>query len=103
MAMFNTSLAPTSGSLQTLYTATADTVISSIIVCNRSTTPTSFRVALRPLGISIRDNHYLYYDQLIDGNSTFIATIGATMIRTDKLDVYATLDTLSFNVFGEVL
>jgi hypothetical protein len=105
MALFNAQSTPSAATLTTLYTVPVATsaAISSIVVCNRSVTPTTFRVAIRSLGAAIADQMYLYYDQAIDGNSTFIATIGPTLVATDIVSVYATLATLSFNVFGEVL
>lgn len=103
MALFNARSAPVAATPTTLYTVTGDTVASSVVVCNRSATPTTFRIALRPLGALLTDSHYLYYDQAIDGNSTFIATIGLAMVSADLLVCYATLATLSFNVSGEAL
>lgn len=94
---------PTAASLTTLYTVPAltSTVISTITVCNRSATATSFRVAIRPGGASISNEHYIYYDVTIAGNDTFAATLGITLAATDVVSVYATLATLSFNIFGQ--
>jgi len=78
-----------------------DTVISSLTVCNRSTTETYFRIAVRPSGAAISDEHYLYYDVIIAGNDTFIATIGLTLSATDVVTVYATDATLSFHLYGQ--
>ena len=103
MAMFNKNAAPVAATPTTLYTATGDTACSSLVVCNRSSTPTTFRLALRPLGAALADAQYLYYDQAIDGNSTFIATIGLALVATDLVVCYATLATLSFNICGEAL
>ncbi len=93
---------PTATTLSTLYTVPAltSTVGSSIVICNRSSVATSFRIAIRPLGASISDQHYVYYDVPIAGNDTFIATIGITLATTDVVSVYATAATLSFNLFG---
>ena len=87
----------------TLYTVPAltSTVASSIFICNRSATATSFRVAVRPAGASISNEHYLYYDVTLAGNDTFVATVGLTLATTDVITVYATLATLSFNLFGQ--
>ena len=94
---------PSAATLTTLYTvpASTDAVCSSIVVCNRSATKTTFRVAVRPLGASISDEHYLFYDVEIRGNDTFVATIGITLEATDVVSVYATNATLSFNLFGQ--
>lgn len=94
---------PSAATLTTLYTVPGATsaVASSIVVCNRSATQTTFRVAIRPAGAAISNEHYLYYDVTIAGNDTFIATIGITLATTDVVSVYATLATLSFNIFGQ--
>ena len=94
--------APLAATLTDLYTVPALTssVGSSITVCNRSATATSFRVAIRPLGAAIADEHYIYYDVAIPGNDTFIATIGVTLATTDVVSVYNDLATLSFSLFG---
>ena len=95
--------APGAATLTTLYTVPAltSTVCSSIVVCNRSATATSFRVAVRPAGAAISNEMYLYYDVTIAGNDTFIATIGISLATTDVVSVYATLATLSFNLYGQ--
>jgi hypothetical protein len=92
---------PSATTLTTLYTAATAAVASSIVVCNRSATATSFRIAVRPAGAAISNEHYLYYDLTIAGSDTFIATIGITLAATDVVSVYATLATLSFNLFGQ--
>lgn len=94
---------PSATTLTTLYTVGASTsaICSTITVCNRSGTATSFRVAVRPAGASISNEHYLYYDVPIGGNDTFAATIGISLATTDVVSVYATLATLSFNLFGQ--
>lgn len=94
---------PSATTLTTLYTvpASTSTVASSIVVCNRSASATSFRVAIRPAGAGISNEHYLYYDVTIAGNDTFIATIGITLAATDVVSVYSGANTLSFNLFGQ--
>ena len=95
--------APSATTLTTLYTVPASTEVStsSIVVCNRSATATSFRVAVRPAGAGISDEHYLYYDVAIPGNDTFVATIGVSMEALTVVSVYATLATLSFSIYGQ--
>jgi glucose-6-phosphate dehydrogenase assembly protein OpcA len=97
--------APSATTLTTLYTvpASTSTVCSTITICNRSSTATKFRVAVRPAGAAIVDQHYLYYEVTIAGNDTFAATFGITLATTDVVSVYATLATLSFNLFGQEL
>lgn len=94
---------PSATTLTTLYTVPASTsaVCSTLTVCNRSATATTFRVAVRPAGAGISNEHYLYYDVTIAGNDTFAATLGITLATTDVVSVYATLATLSFSLFGQ--
>jgi len=94
---------PGAASLTDLYTVPAltSTVCSSITVANRSATATSFRIAVRPAGAAIANQMYLYYDVTLAGNDTFVATIGITLATTDVVSVYATLATLSFNLYGQ--
>jgi len=93
---------PLAATLTDLYPVPAltGTVVSSIVVANRSATATSFRISVADAGAVDSLEQYLYYDIAIPGNETFVATIGATLETTDIIRVYATLATLSFNAFG---
>ena len=94
--------APSATTLTDIYTVPAATeaVVSTILVANRSATPTSFRLSVAPAGAADATSQYLYYDVALDGNDTFAATIGLTLATTDKVRVYATLATVSFSLFG---
>ena len=94
---------PLAATLTTLYTvpASLEAVCSTIAICNRSATPTTVRVAVRPAGATISDEHYIYYDVGLRGNDTYMATIGLTLEATDVVSVYATDATVSFNLFGQ--
>jgi len=94
-------VSPPPGSNVNLYTTptATDSVISSIVVCNRSSAPDNFRIMLRDLGNALADKHYLYYDVPIPGNDTFIATIGVVMQATDVLDIYSANGTCTFQAY----
>lgn len=94
--------APGATTLTDLYVVPAGTsaVVSTLVVCNRSATATTFRVSVAIAGAANANAQYLYYDVAIEGNDTFAATIGMTLEVTDVLRVYATAATLSFNAFG---
>lgn len=94
--------APTATTLTDLYTVPASTsaTLSSLVVCNRSATPTTFRISVAPAGAADGVAQYLYYDQSIGGNSSYALTLGITLATTDKLRVYAGANTLSFSAFG---
>jgi hypothetical protein len=94
--------APTATTLTDIYTVPSltSTTVSTITVCNRSATATTFRLSVAAAGAADATDQYIYYDQLIDGNATFAITIGITLATTDKIRAYAGAATLSFNVFG---
>jgi hypothetical protein len=94
--------APSAATLTDLYVvpAATSTTVSTLTVCNRSATATSFRISIAQAGATNADTQYLYYDQAIDGNSTYAITIGMTLAATDKIRVYSTLATVTFCAFG---
>ena len=94
--------APAATTLTTAYTvpATTEAIVSTITVCNRSATATQFRLAVRPAGAAISNEHYVAYDHAIGANETVALTLGFGLATTDVVSVYATLATLSFTVGG---
>ena len=91
--------ATTNTDLYTVPSATS-TVVSTISICNRSLTSTTFRIAVRPGGAAIANQHYIVYDAVAPGNDTVYLTIGISLATTDVVTVYAGAATLSFSVFG---
>ena len=93
---------PSAATLTDAYTvpAATSTVISTISVCNRSAVATSFRISIQVANVADDNKQYLYYDTIIAGNDTFVAQLGISLATTDVIAVYATLATLSFNIFG---
>jgi hypothetical protein len=94
--------APVATTLTDLYTvpASTSTTVSTLVVANRSATATTFRISIAVANAANDDRQYIFYDQLIDGGSSFTATMGVTLAATDRIRVYATLATLSFSAFG---
>lgn len=94
--------APSATTDTTLYTVPAATqaVVSTIVVANRSTSAVTYRIAVRPAGASISNLHYLAYDVSVLGGDSTTLTLGITLGATDVITVYASTNTLSFNVFG---
>jgi hypothetical protein len=91
--------ATTETDLYTVPSATS-TVCSSLSICNRGGTQTTFRVSISQGGGATVNKDYLYYDVTLAGNDTFIATIGVTLATTDKIRVYSGNASLSFQVWG---
>ena len=93
---------PSAATLTDIYTvpASTSTTISTIVVCNRSSVATSFRISVQVANAADDNKQYLYYDVIIPGKDTFVCTLGLTLATTDVIAIYATLATLSFNIFG---
>ena len=85
-----------------VYTVPASTVaiISSIVITNRVTDATTFRLAVRPNAASIEDKHYVAYDVSIAKNDTTVLSFGITMDAADVLTVNGANNNLSVSVFG---
>jgi hypothetical protein len=94
-------VAPSATTNTTLYTVPSltSTVCSTLVVCNRGVS-TTFRVAVRPAGATIADQHYLTYDTAINQYDTAFLTLGITLATTDVVTVYAGTATVSFSLFG---
>ncbi len=95
-------VAPSSATLTTLDTVPSATsaVVSTIAVCNRAATAATYRIAIRPAGAAISNEHYIAYDSTVAANDTTMLTIGITLAATDVISVYASTANLSFNAFG---
>jgi len=95
-------VAPSATTLTTLYTVpgATSTVVSSLSVCNRGSTSTTLRISIQIAAAADDPKQYIYYDLVINGNDTFVATIGITLATTDVVKCYAGNANLSFSLFG---
>lgn len=75
-------------------------IVSTITVCNRSASARTYRIAIRPAGATIANQHYIAYDIAIAANDTTALTLGITLTATDVVTVYASSADLSFGVYG---
>jgi hypothetical protein len=75
-------------------------IISSITVANRSGSAVTYRIAVRPAGATIANQHYLAYDVNVAATDTTALTLGISLQATDVITVYASTADLSFGVFG---
>ena len=94
--------APDATTATDLYTAPAlaQVTCSSLVVCNRSASGVTFRVAVRPAGATLANQHYLAYDKALFGNDNEAMIYGMTLSETDVVTVYASDANLSFTLFG---
>jgi hypothetical protein len=94
--------APSATTATNIYTvgSSTETVISTIFVCNRSAAPATYRIAVRPNGATLSNEHYIAYDVTVGASDSTTITSGITMDAADVLTVYASTANLSFSVFG---
>jgi len=93
--------APAATTNTDLYTcATANGAVgSTLAICNRGVT-TTVRVAVRPAGAAIANQHYIAYDVPVSSADTLFLTIGVALANTDVVTVYANTANTSFSLFG---
>ena len=85
-----------------LYTCPSltETIISTIIVCNRSSAAKTYRIMVRPDNETLATKHYLADDVAIAASDTTALTLGIAINAGDKLDVYSSDTNVSFSAFG---
>ena len=93
---------PTAITATTLYTVpyATSTIVSTINICNMSSSIASFRIAIRPAGASLAANQYIAYDTAIPANDSIALTMGITLAATDVITVYTGSSSLTFMAFG---
>ena len=94
--------APSATTNTDVYTVPSATqvVISTVTICNRTATAATYRIAIRPDGAAIANQHYIAYDAPISGNDTVALTLGLTADAADVFTIYASNANLSFNLLG---
>ena len=94
--------APSATTDTDVYTVPSATeaVISTITVANRAATAATYRIAIRPDGATIANEHYIAYGASVPANDTIALTLGITLDAADVVTVYASSADLSFGIFG---
>ena len=94
---------PSATTATTLYTvpASKEAVVSSISVCNLASSSATYRIAIRPAGATLANQHYLAYDVTVGAADTTIITVGITLATTDVITVYASTANLVFHAYGD--
>lgn len=93
----------TTTNLTDVYTVPAgtETVLSTIIIANRTAVADSFRIGIRTGGDPISNEHFIAFDVPIAANDSTTLTLGLTVEATDVVSVKATTaNALSVNIFG---
>jgi len=85
-----------------LYTVPSakSTVCSTLNIANLAATNGTFRISVVPSGSTLQPKHYLAYNTVVPANDSIALTIGMTLGQFDKVKVYASSISQSFNLFG---
>jgi hypothetical protein len=94
--------APSATSNTDIYTVGAgkQTVVSTMIICNRAATAATYRIAIRTDGAVLANTHYIAYDVPIAANDSTTLTLGLTVDASDVVTVYASTANFTFSIFG---
>ncbi len=98
-------VAPGATTDATLYTVPSATssVVSSIIIANRTLVQDAFSIAVRPVGATLANIHYIAYQIPIGISDSLSLTLGLTLATTDVVTVQSANGGLTFNLYGSEL
>lgn len=94
---------PADTSNANLYTVGSGTeaIVSTICVANLTSTAATFRIACRPAGATVANQHWIAYDVSLGGNDSITLTLGIALAAADVLTVRSgTANALAFSAFG---
>lgn len=94
-------VAPASNTVD-LYTVPSGkaAVVTNIIVTNRHSSTSSYRIAVRPAASATSNEHYIAYDIDAPGLGTTALTLALTLQAGYDLEVTSSSANLSFSAFG---
>lgn len=92
--------APAATTATTLYTATNATIVSTLNAANIGGTQDTIRIAVRPAGAALANQHYIAYGVPLAAGAVFSIQGGLTLANTDVITVYSTTGNTSFSAFG---
>jgi len=93
---------PAATTLATLYTvpSATSTIVSTLAVANLSASAITFRVAIRPAGATVANQHYIAFDAAVAANDSVFLTLGVSLAATDVVSVFASSVNVAFSLFG---
>jgi hypothetical protein len=80
--------------------AATSAVVSTLVIANRAATTATYRIAIRPGGATLANQHYIAFDVVVGAADSTTLTLGITLAATDIITVYAGNANLSFSAFG---
>lgn len=94
--------APSADTDTNIYTvpSATQTVVSTIVVANRDDSESNYRIAIRPAGATIANQHFIAFDVAVGASDSLSLVLGITLDTTDVITVRSSSANLSFNIFG---
>ena len=88
--------------ITTLYTVPdlTQTTVSSLVICNRSSSGITFRVSVHVAGAGADDKQFIFYYEALAATTTRTVVIGMCLNQADVVKVYSSAADVSFNMFG---
>ena len=95
----------TIGTAANLYSASAtagtSTVVSSIVICNTSSSAATYRIAINTASATFAAGRYIVFEASIAGNDTVALTLGVVLDPTNRfLNVSSSSTAVNFSVYG---
>lgn len=95
----------TIGTAANLYsasgTASTSTVVSSIVICNTSSSAATYRIAINTASATFASGRYIVFEASIAGNDTVALTLGVVLDPTNRyLNVSSSANTVNFSAYG---
>jgi hypothetical protein len=83
--------------------ANTQAVVSTLVVANLGTVSATYRIAVRPAGATLSNQHFVAHDIPVGGADSTTLTLGITLNATDVIAVYASNANIAFSAFGSLL
>ena len=82
-------------------TASTSTIISSIVICNTSSSAATYTIAINTATATYATGKYVVYQATIAGNDTVALTLGLVMDPTARyLNVSTSASTVNISAYG---
>ena len=97
--------APNSTSTIDLYTCPVltNTVMSTMMICNRATVNAAYNIAVRANGSALANQHYIAFNSIVPANDSIALTVGMALGTNDVITIQANttgVNNLGFTAFG---